>query len=252
MKRRNPILNALIIILIACTLQAQTLTIYTEEFPPFNYTNNNQIEGVSTDIVNAVMKKTYFDYSIISIPWARAYKMSQEDPNSLIFSISRRVKRENLFKWIGIIVPSVHSVFALKSRDDIIIDKLDDLKQYQIGTAIEDARETYLVTKGFELKKFQRVAGKSAYLQNYKKLKKERIDVWPMTDAVMNYIVRKTGDDPTKVLKKVYEFSELSTGGYYIAASLSTPDKVVNELKKALEDFKKTLEYKKILQKWGM
>jgi len=166
MKRRNPILNALIIILIACTLQAQTLTIYTEEFPPFNYTNNNQIEGVSTDIVNAVMKKTYFDYSIISIPWARAYKMSQEDPNSLIFSISRRVKRENLFKWIGIIVPSVHSVFALKSRDDIIIDKLDDLKQYQIGTAIEDARETYLVTKGIELKKLQREAGKSAYLQN--------------------------------------------------------------------------------------
>ena len=238
--------------LLSGILQAQTLTIYTEEFPPFNYTNNKQIEGVSTDIVNAIMKKTYFDYTIISIPWARAYKMSQEEPNSLIFSMSRRVKREKLFNWIGIIVPSVHSVFSLKSRDDIEINALDDLKQYQIGTTIEDARETYLVNKGFELSKFQRVAGKSAYLQNYKKLKKERIDVWPMTDAVMNFIVRKAGDEPSKVLKKVYEFSELSTGGYYLAASLSTSDEVVNELKKVLEDFKKTLAYKKILQKWGM
>jgi len=252
MKNRFLLLITIVIFFSTNLFSAQTLRIYTEEFPPFNYTNNKQIEGVSSDIVNAIMKKTYFDYSIISIPWARAYKMSQEEPNSLIFSISRRVKRENLFKWIGIIVPSVHSVFALKSRDDIEINTLNDLKQYQIGTAIEDARETYLVTKGFELKKFQRVAGKSAYLQNYKKLKKERIDVWPMTDAVMNYIVRKTGDDPTKVLKKVYEFSELSTGGYYIAASLSTSDKVVNELRKALKDFKKTLEYKEILQKWGM
>jgi len=252
MKQYKLLQSILAIILLTSTLQATKLTIYTEEFPPFNYTNNKQIEGVSADIVNAVMKKTYFDYSIISIPWARTYKMSQEEPNSLIFSISRRVKREKLFKWIGIIVPSIHSVFALKNREDIKIEKLEDLKQYQIGTAIEDARETYLVTKGFELGKFQRVAGKSAYLQNYKKLKKERIDVWPMTDAVMNYIVRKTGDDPTKVLKKVYEFSELSTGGYYIAASLSTSDKVVQELKKALVDFKKTPEYKKILNKWGM
>ena len=73
-----------------------------------------------------------------------------------------------------------------------------------------------------------------------------------MTDAVMNFIVRKAGDEPSKVLKKVYEFSELSTGGYYLAASLSTSDEVVNELKKVLEDFKKTLAYKKILQKWGM
>jgi len=240
------------ILLYTTFLEATNLTIYTEEFPPFNYTDNKQIKGVSTDIVNAVMKKTNFDYSIISIPWARAYKMSQEEPNSLIFSISRRVKREELFTWIGIIVPSVHSVFALKHRDDIKIEKLDDLKKYQIGTAIEDARETYLVTKGFELKKFQRVAGKSAYLQNYKKLKKNRIDVWPMPDTVMNYIVKKTGDDPRKVLKKVHEFSELSTGGYYMAASLTTSDEVIEELQKALSDFKQTPEYKKILKKWGM
>ena len=240
------------ILLYTTFLEATKLTIYTEEFPPFNYTDNKQIKGVSADVVKAVLKKTNFTYSIISIPWARAYKMSQEEPNSLIFSISRRVKREDLFMWIGIIVPSVHSVFALKNRDDIKIEKLEDLKKYQIGTAIEDARETYLVTKGFELKKFQRVAGQSASLQNYKKLKKKRIDVWPMTDAAMNYAVKKFGDDPKEVLKKVYEFSELSTGGYYMAASLTTSDEVIEELQKALSDFKQTPEYKKILKKWGM
>jgi polar amino acid transport system substrate-binding protein len=233
-------------------IHAEKLTIYTEEFPPYNFTENKKITGVSTEVVEAVMKKTGFEYKIESYPWVRAYEISQIKPNSLIFSISRRVKRESLFKWIGIIVPSVHSVFALKERTDIKVEKLEDLKKYEIGTTIEDARETYLIKKGFEIDKLQRIGGDTAYMQNYKKLKTKRIDLLPMPDAVMNYIVSKAGDHNSKVLRKVFELSEISTGGYYIAASLQTTDEVVNKIRATLEDFKKTPGYKMILEKWGL
>jgi len=234
------------------SLNAESLTIYTEELPPLNFTQDSKITGLSTEVIEEVMKSTGFKYKIISLPWARAYKISQEEPNSFIYSISRRIKRENSFHWIGIIAPSSYSFFALKNRRDIKINKLEDLKKYQIGTVIEDARETYLVSKGFEVDKFQRVAGKTAHLQNYKKLKKQRIDIWPVSNAVMNYLVKKVGDDPSQILRPVFSFPKESSGGYYLAASLSTKDDVINKIKMALEDFKKTKEYQDILHKWGL
>jgi polar amino acid transport system substrate-binding protein len=80
----------------------------------------------------------------------------------------------------------------------------------------------------------------------------KRIDLWPMPDAVMNYIVGKAGDDMNTVLRKVFELSEISTEGYYIAASLQTLDDVVNKIRTTLEDFKKSAEYEMILDKWGL
>ena len=243
----------LIFLILSCnSLFAEKLTLYTEEFPPFNFTQNEKSIGISTQVVEAVMKKAGFEYTIISLPWARAFKISQSKPNSFIFSISRRPKRENLFKWVGVIAPSTHSVFALKNRTEIKIDKIEDMKKYEIGTSIKDSREEYLISKGFILSSFQRVAGDTAYLQNYKKLKRKRIDLWPAPDAVMDYIVKKEGDQPNKVLKKVFILSEISTNGFYMAASLSTKDIVVDKIRMTLEEFKKTKEYKIILQKWGL
>ena len=237
---------------IAGTAFAQKLTIYTEEFPPYNFTENNKIVGVSTEVVEAVMKTAGLDYEIVSYPWARTYKLAADSPNSLIFSISRRPKRETTFKWIGVITPSKHSVFALKSRLDIKIKKLEDLKAYTIGTTIGDARETYLLENGFWASDLQRVSGGTANLQNYQKLKLGRIDVWPMSEANAYYTVRKSGDDPGEQIRKVFVFEEMSSEGYYIASSLQTPDDIVRTISETLEKFKKTTEYQQILEKWDL
>ncbi len=244
-------------ILVSCiilpnSLFAQKLTIYTEEFAPYNFTEGNKIVGVSTEVVEAVMKEAGLDYEIASYPWARTYKLAKKRPNSLIFSISRRAKRENDFKWIGVIVPSTHSVFALKGRTDIKIDKIDDLKKYKIGTTIDDARETYLLNNGFEISELQRVGGNDAYLSNYKKIKLGRIDLWPMSEAVAYHIVRQTGDDPDIVIRKVFLFEEMSKEGYYIASSLQTSDEIVKKIRIVLKKFKKTRKYRRILEKWGL
>lgn len=157
-----------------------------------------------------------------------------------------------MFKWVGIITPSRHSVFALGSRTDINIETLEDLKKHIIGTTIGDAREAYLLNNGFEEGELQRVGGDNANETNYKKLKRGRIDLWPMSEPVAHYIVAQAGDDPGKEIRKVFLFEEMSTGGYYIAASLQTPDEIVSKIRVALEEFKKTSEYKDILEKWGL
>ncbi len=244
-------------ILISCilfsnSLFAQKLTIYTEEFPPYNFTEDDKIVGVSTEVVETVMREAGLDYEIVSYPWARTYKFAKKRPNSLIFSISRRAKREDKFKWIGVIVPSKHSVFALKNRTDIRIDKIDDLKKYKIGTTIGDARETYLLNKGFEIIELQRVGGDDANRRNYEKLKLGRIDLWPMSEANAHYILRQAGDDPDIEIRKVFLLEEMSKGVYYIASGLQTSDEIVKKIRLALQKFKKTREYRRILEKWGL
>ena len=91
-------LRIFFLILLFCNSSyAQTLTVYTEEFPPFNFTENNNIVGVSTEVVEAVMKTAGIEYKLESLPWARAFKYAKDQPNALIYSISRRAKRKNLF-----------------------------------------------------------------------------------------------------------------------------------------------------------
>ncbi len=231
---------------------AQQITLYTEEFPPFNMTENNEVTGVSTEVVANVMSTAGIAYTIESYPWARTYKLAQKGPTSLIYSISRRAKRENLFRWIGIIVPTVQSVFSLKSRTDIDIKELAEMKNYKIGTTLQDSREIYLLNNGFTEDDLMRASGDNSYFLNYKKLKQGRIDLWPMPDAVAFYLVKQAGDDPSETIQKVFEFEEMSKSGYYIAASLDVPEETVETIRESLEEFKKTPEYENILKKWGL
>ena len=234
------------------TARAEVLTVYTEEFPPYNYTKDNQIRGVSTEVVKEVLIRAGLDYQLISLPWARALKESQARPNSLIFSISRRKDREKLFHWIGVITPSVHSVFSLTGRTDISLRRLSDLKEYSIATVREDARETHLLQNGFAPEDLERLSGDGAYERGYQLLKLGRIDLWPIPDAVAFHVIRGLGQDPKKEIVKVFEFSELSRGGYYLAASLSTPVETVVRIRQALDSFKQSPDYRLVLNHWGL
>ncbi len=231
---------------------AQTLTIYTEEFPPYNFTEQGNITGVSTEVVQQVMANAGYKVKIVSKPWARAYDIAQRNENAFIYSISRRQNREKLFKWVGILTPTTYSVFGNASRNEVLVRRLADLKKYRIGTSIDDARESYLLGKGFKLSDFERVGGNQAHMLNLKKLLNRRIDVWPMPDAVAYYTAKQEGhENPRKVLKKLLPLNELS-GGYYLAANLNTSEQVINRVSKALETFKESDAYQKTLKDWGL
>ncbi|OZG71227.1 hypothetical protein BTA51_21500 [Hahella sp. CCB-MM4] len=232
-------------------IHADAISIYTEEFPPFNYASQQSIDGVSTRIIREVMDRTGLAYSLQLFPWARSYRATLEQQNTFIYSISRLKQREGLFKWVGKIVPVGYSVFTLQSNHDIKVDSLEDMKKYRIGTTINDAREDYLLSRGFDVRHFDRLSGEDANLKNYLKLKAGRIDLWPMPDAVAYYIARSQEDNPKAVLRRVYTLSELSTG-YYLASNVNTPDQVLESVRNSLKQFKTTREYINILKNWGL
>jgi len=243
---------ALLLILLTPPLVAAPITLYSEEFPPFNYTDKGKFIGASTEVVEAIMQITEQEYEIKSFPWARSMHISQSKKNAFIFSISRRKSREELFKWVGVLVPANQSVFALKSRTDIKINTLEDMKPFTIGTTYKDARETFLLTKGFDFVNLKRLSGENTYQQHYKQLKQGRIDLWPMPNAVMNHVVTSYGDKPDNWIQNVFKLDEISQEGYYLAASLTTSDALIRKLRQALIDFKQSEAYSKIIVKWGL
>jgi polar amino acid transport system substrate-binding protein len=232
--------------------EAQQLTIYTEEFPPFNFTEKGKITGVSAEVVRNVMAATGIQYEMKSLPWAKSYNLAQKERNALIFSISRTSKREPLFKWIGILTPTTYSAMALKSRSDIKITSLFDMKKYKIGTTKDDIVEIWLADKGFAQSELVRTGGDHAALINFKKLLNKSTDVWPNSDALAFYIARKEGhSNPELLLQKAFAIEELS-GGYYLASGLKTSNAVLSKISDALVQFKQSDDYFKILAHWGV
>lgn len=221
----------------------QGIKIVTEEYPPYNYTDNGKITGLSTDVVKAVLKDVGMDVEITVYPWKRAYDMALNEPNVLIYSIGRNAQRENLFKWVGVIAPYKVYFFALKERADISIKSLDDAKKYKIGTTIDDAREQYLLSKGFE--KGAQIEEVGTNDLNVRKLFGKRIDLVPMPELLGYDLTKRSGFDPSQLIK-VFELSEISSEGLYFAFSKDTSDEVLNKFRQALDKIKSDGTYDKI------
>ncbi|GAA0743834.1 transporter substrate-binding domain-containing protein [Ideonella azotifigens] len=224
------------------------LRILTEELPPYNMTQDDKVTGLSTEIVRAVLEALGQPTAIQVMPWARAYNTALNEPNVLIYSISRTAQREKLFKWVGVVAPTRWYLFALAARP-VKLTRLEDARKYQIATVHEDAGEQYLASKGLLLG--QNLQSSSKYELNYEKLKQGRVDLWISNELNALYLVRRTGDDPAKLLVRALHLPDVgSEEGLNMAFSLGTPDAVVERFRKGLETIKKNGSYERIQKRW--
>jgi len=227
--------------------RAESLKILTEEFPPFNYTENGKITGFSTEVVRAVLKEVKMEGKFQSMPWARAYETAQSADSVLIYSMGRTPQREKLFKWVGVVAPTQHYLYSLPQRK-LVFEQLEQAQAFQIGTVNEDVGEQFLISQGFI--KGKNLQSSIKYELNYEKLKLGRVDLWIIPDLVATYLARKAGDDPTKTLARSYAVRELDGGGLYMAFGIHTPDTLVQRLSKGLAAIKTNGTYDALKKKW--
>lgn len=236
------IVNLLFSLLITANLHAESLQIVTNDFPPLQIIDGENVSGLTTDIVKHVVENAGFTGEIKAYPWARAYKMATKEPNTLIYSIVRNKEREHTFKWIGTVAPYDVYFWKLKKRKDINIKNIEDAKKYVCGAMLNGSKANHLIKHGF-------VEGKNldqgnSDLDNFRKLYAGRVDLILYDSLSFGYTAlqeKKNPDDAKKIFKVEGISNEL-----YLAASLDTPDSVVAKLRSSLEAFKKTNKYKEI------
>jgi polar amino acid transport system substrate-binding protein len=226
----------------------EPLRIVTEELPPYNMTEDGRLTGMSTEIVQAVLKAIDMQAEIQSMPWARAYDIALNNENVLIYSITRTSEREKLFKWVGVIAP-MHWYLYAKPDSGIRLTSLEDARPFQIATLKQDAGEQYLLANGFNLG--QNLQSNNKYIYNYEKFKLGRVDLWISIEANALYLIRQAGDKPDEEMMQVLSLPDLgANGGLNMAFSRQTPDALVERFRQGLASIQRDGSYARIANKW--
>ncbi len=199
------------------------LKFVTEDYAPYNYIENGQLIGVSTDVIIQVIKNLKLDIKASDIqvlPWARAYYTAEKNKNTAIFSMARIPEREKLFKWAGPLVASSNVLIAKKSRK-IKIAKPSDFYKYRVGVIINDIGDVIVSRYDGCCESISPIYNGS---DAAKMINADRIDLWSYNDISAFYHLKKAGYDAAEY-EVVYKFE---TFQLYVGFNLNTPDFIVN------------------------
>jgi polar amino acid transport system substrate-binding protein len=206
----------------------------TEEYAPYTYeSQNGEASGIITEIANAIIAKAGLHIRTSIYPWARAYKIASKEPNTLIFSIFRTPEREELFHWIGPVIPSVDiCLYKLKERTDIRLTSLKDARQYMISVVRDTIFHTYLLEHGFNGN--TNIDAQADPLQNLKLLFFKRVDLVFAEEFENAAQLRELGL-PLDQMEKTLCLPELKTE-FYVAISKQTSKNIVQKLQAAFKE----------------
>lgn len=241
MKNILKLLSTLLVLTISASFSsAAEFKILTEEYPPFNYTEDGKLTGLSSDIVREITKRLGHSSEITVQPWARAYNAIQKEDGIILYSMTRTEQREDLFKWAGP-VASNKWVFFAKKGSGVTINSIDDAKKLRkIGTYKDDATEQFLKEQGFT-----NISSVIKDEQNVPKLMAGRITLWIVGELQGIHKARVQGLDGE--LEKVFDVKDTQL---YIAFSRNTPDTEIAKWQKALDDMKADGTYDAMMKKY--
>jgi len=245
---RTVFIAAMVLLAHAVVASGEDIRVVTESWPPYTYSENGEIKGVVTEIVEAALKRSGLDYSIEIYPWARAYDIAKSNENVLIYSIVKLPSRERLFKWVHIDgLRTDMYLFRPRHRTDITAHTLAEARQYRVGVTRETSTHHFLLSRGF-------VEGANLFPvnceeQNFLKSSPEtnRID-FTTGDRLSLVHWLKGANLPTDYwVAQVPLFRE----DFHMAFGARTPDAIVERVRRALREVKETGELAAIVDRYS-
>lgn len=231
----------------AFIVKANNLSIYTEQFPPYNYFHDNKIVGINLDIIKRACETADLDCSFKLYPWLRAYKAALYYENAGVMSTSRSEEREELFQWVGPLVYSKNYFYKLASRDDVQVNTEEDLLKYTISAQIGDIYQDVLLDIGFENGK--NLLQVSSKYKGVKLFYEGKLDLLIATDKTIEHKLGKYGYDSSELVP-VLPLSIPTSKGNYLALNKSVPKKVVEKLQKAVDKLRESGQFEVISKQY--
>lgn len=174
------------------------LTIVFEDYPPYEYVQDNKVKGINMDITREAFKRMGVTVSFEPRPWKRALLELKQGE---ILALSSGFINEERLEFA--IFPSEPlamevNVIAVKKDSDMQVKALGDLAGHSVGVVRE-----YTYGQTFDtLKGYQRVEANSMH-QLVDMLLNNRMDAMIGNRDVIRHIAKETGrmDD----IKFIYE-----------------------------------------------
>ena len=111
---------AFAVAVLACaTFNAAALQMVTEENPPFNFTRDGNLTGMSVEIATAIGQRAKVPMTFASMPWDKAYATAQSKADACVFSTARLENRERIFKWVGPIAANEWALMLAAGKERV-------------------------------------------------------------------------------------------------------------------------------------
>ncbi len=219
-----------------------SLGLYTEDSPPSSYKENNQLKGLSVEIVQEILRRIGRSDEILMVPWARGYQLAQSEANTVIFSTTRVPERESLFSWVGPLYHQRWGFYRWKGSGVEVADLESAKRVGGIGTYLQDAKMQYLQTLGFK-----NLVSTNQNINNVRHLQDANIDLWVSSDFNMPFLVREANVSPDQI-ELTYPFHNVDN---YIAFSKDTSPHVIRLWQMVLDEMKSDGSYQEICQRYN-
>ncbi|MGB0833282.1 MAG: substrate-binding periplasmic protein [Psychrobium sp.] len=226
--------------LLPLSTYANTLSVVTEE-STLQYSKGNKVTGPATDLVKEVLKQAEMSGNFRIYPWPRAYKLAQTKPDVLIYSMARTPQREQLFKWVGEVVPLDYQFFRLKRKRDVNPKDFTETKSYRIGTIKDGAIHNFLKKNGFS--SISAASNEGAYIKMFMA---GRVDMIIVNKSSLRKRCAVFKID-CSLLEPVLPIPQISTG-LYMAVSKQTDDATYKKLVNAYNKVKEHGTYAYIMR----
>jgi len=217
------------------------LKIYTEEYPPLNFTEKGKLTGLATEAVQELIKRTRTGADIQPATWEEGYKTVMEKPNVALFSVAMTPERKSLLQWVGPIAFLNANFYARKGSNQGI-RLLEDAKKLPNIVVVKDYyTEQLLRNEGFS--NLESVATEEIAIR---KLLNGESQLFPASNITMPALLKRVNssmDDVESVLN-------LSTNMLYIAFSRGTSPEMVALWQKTLDEMKAEGAFTQIYTKW--
>lgn len=230
-------------LLLAFTQQlasAGDFVLYTEEYPPINFSRNGKASGLGTEVVQEIMRRIGVSAPIEVVPWARAYKNVTTGSNVILFVTTRTEEREKLFKWVGPV--STTSAHLYQRRDG---PHFESMEQARSAERILIPREWYLhqVLRGSG---YTNIYPVPTPVEAIRMLAAGRAPLMAMDDVTLADSLNGAGVNPQEIVTGPF----IMQSAHYIAFWRNAPDEMVNTWQSALDEMKADGSFARIHAKW--
>jgi len=213
------------------------ITYFTEEFPPFNYQENNSTAGIAISLLRAITKENGDEISpsdITIVPLQEGLSTVRNTTGSAIFSIAKTPERESNYRWVGPFATYDIVLYSLKSSN-LTISSPEDLQNYTFGAVTSDVSIEKLSQIGVNTSK---IITDQDPMELFRLLKSGKIDLVTTSDTAGKYFLKKMNESQDDYAI-VYHFD--STPLYY-AFNKDTPDSIITPFEQALNKLSQSPE----------
>jgi polar amino acid transport system substrate-binding protein len=215
-----------------CLADNKPLQVVTELSPPYQTLLQNEVSGSATKIVRDLLSESKLSATFNMYPWARAYSKAISEPNTLIYSIAKLDKRNDLFHWL---LPVAHYKFglvALSERTDLDITSLKDVSKFVLAVQRNDIAHYWALERGLEEGKHLIICSDIGCSWNM--LLNKKVDYIVESPELIEGMLAKYNLSKT-LAKYVIAIPELEMSGY-LAANIDIEPNILEKLKLAIKN----------------